>query len=219
MITGHGGALKTGRNTYKYFSTIAKYKVDAIEVDVMKRGDTLFLGHILPPLFLKNAIKLDYVFNFCKEHNVKVNCDLKFSHIVKPVIELAKKMGATDYLIFTGNVMPSDVKDIDAGEVYVNNAFYTKKYPLTIDNLENIKKYLDSFGNKHIVGINIPYRYAGNEFILKAKEIGLPLSIYTCDEKALLERLIPFEVANITTNLVDIALGLRDAAKLDKEKS
>lgn len=209
MITGHGGALNTGRNTFRYFNTISSYSVDAIEVDIWKLGKTLFLSHILPKLPLSRAIKLEFVFDFCKKYDVKVNCDVKFKGLVKPVVELAKKMGATRYLIFTGAVCPEEIADLTEGEAYVNTSFYNKKYPLTIENLPKIKEYLDSFHNSHIAGINIDYRYASNEFIAKAKEIGLPLSIYTVDDKRVLSRLIPQNVANITTNIPDVALELR----------
>ena len=45
MITAHGGALGTGRNTQAYFDNIDKYQADAIEVDIWKKGDLLYLSH------------------------------------------------------------------------------------------------------------------------------------------------------------------------------
>ena len=34
MITAHGGALGTGRNSRMYFDNVSAYNADAIEVDV-----------------------------------------------------------------------------------------------------------------------------------------------------------------------------------------
>jgi glycerophosphoryl diester phosphodiesterase len=211
IITAHGGALLTGRNTYRYFKKMAEYKLDAIEVDIMKRGKTLYLAHMLPSLFPKSKVPLSFVFDYCKEHNVMVNCDVKRKGLVRHVLDLAKAKGAEQHVYFTGSVVPKDIKYLDAGMAYVNTIFYKRKFPLSLENLTKIKEYLDSFHNDRIKGINIPYIYASNEFVKKAKEIGLGLSIYTVDDDALLERLIGLKPDNITTNRIDIALALRKA--------
>jgi len=41
MITAHGGALGTGRNTKAFFKNIDKYNADAIEVDIWRNGSSL----------------------------------------------------------------------------------------------------------------------------------------------------------------------------------
>ncbi|MDD3946542.1 MAG: glycerophosphodiester phosphodiesterase [Clostridia bacterium] len=217
IITAHGGSLGTGRNTYRYFGKMTGYKIDAIEVDIMKRGKILYLAHVVPALFARRAIPLSYVFEYCKKHNVMVNCDVKRKGLVKPVLELAKEMGAEQFIYFTGSVYHKEIDNLDGGIAYVNTSFYKRKFPLCLENLEKIKEYLDSFKNPRIKGINIPYRYASNEFVKKAKEIGLGLSIYTVDDAALLERLIPLCPDNITTNRIDLALALRGACDQNNE--
>lgn len=213
IITAHGGAMATGRNTYRYFRKMTGYKIDAIEVDIMKRGKTLYLAHILPAIFVRGKIKLSYVFEYCRKHNVMVNCDVKSKGLVKPVLELAKTMGVEDLVYFTGAVCPKEVIFLTAGSAYVNQVFYKKKFSLSLDNLCGIKRYIDSFNNPRIKGINIPYIYASNELVCRAKEIGLGLSIYTVDDPAVLERLIPLAPDNITTNRIDVALALKKANK------
>ena len=37
MLTAHGGALKTGRNSKAYFELMSKLNADAIEVDKERR--------------------------------------------------------------------------------------------------------------------------------------------------------------------------------------
>ncbi|MDR3264084.1 MAG: glycerophosphodiester phosphodiesterase [Clostridiales bacterium] len=211
MITAHGGALKTGRNTTEYFDAMTGYSMEAVEVDIRLQKGVLVLAHFLPPFFKKNAVRLEDVFEYCKKNNFKVNCDVKEKGMVAPVLALAKACGASEYLYFTGNVMPYEIEDLTDGAVFVNTHFYEKEIPLKAENLAAIKKYLESFGNARIYGINIPYRYADDAFLAEAERIGLKLSVYTVDDAALLERLIKRGVYNITTNTVDTALNIREA--------
>ena len=44
MITAHGGALNTGRNTYKYFKAMESLEMEAIEVDIRLKKGELYLG-------------------------------------------------------------------------------------------------------------------------------------------------------------------------------
>lgn len=216
MITAHGGALGTGRNSKLYFDTMKSIKPDAIEVDIMMRGDVLYLAHVLPPISLKRAIKLDSVFEYCKENNFRVNCDVKRKYLAKAILSLAKKIGVTNLIYFTGEFCKEEVSDLTDGEAFVNTNFYSSKFALNVENLVSIKAYIDSFKNKLIRGINIKYQYATDEFLAKAREIGLNLSIYTVDDIEVLKRLISEKPSNITTNLIDKANEMRaESTKVD----
>ncbi len=217
MITAHGGALDTGRNSYKYFRTISNYKVEAIEVNVWRMWGKLCIAHILPPILPQRAISLEFVFEYCKKWNKIVNLDLRVKNIACDIVALAKKMGVENYIRFSGRLSPEDVKAIDIGEIFVNTTFYPTLGTPTVQNLPEIKAYLDSLGNSRVKGINMPYRFASTELVEKANEIGLALSIYICDEKALLERLLAHDIYNITTNKVDVALALRESIKNNGE--
>ncbi|MFI3229208.1 MAG: hypothetical protein R3Y23_03495 [Bacillota bacterium] len=213
MITAHGGALDTGRNSYKYFRTISNYKVEAIEVNVWKMWGKLCIAHNLPPIIPQKFISLEYVFGFCKTTNKMVNLDLKCKNIAKDIVALAKKMNVEQYIKFSGKLSAQDINNIDVGEIFVNTQFYPTLGTPSVSNLKAIKDYLDTFNNPCLKGINIPYRYASTELIEMANSIGLNLSVYICDEKLLLERLIPLDVYNITTNNVGVALALRESIK------
>ena len=206
LLTSHGGALNTGRNSRLYFDTIKAHKVDVIEVDVRKRGDRLYIAH-MKSLFPGKAIQLSYVFEYIKEHNFKVNCDLKERGIIGDVIKLAGEIGVKDKLIFTGAVRPSDTDKITAGEVYVNASYYFPVLP-KVRNLEKIKEIVFSGGSPHIKGLNLPYQLTSDSFINKAKELDIPLSIYTVDNLAELERIIKADVRNVTTNKVTDAFEI-----------
>lgn len=208
LITAHGGAMRTGRNSQLYFNTIHKYDIDVIEVDVRKRGDLLYIAH-LKVLFANKQIPLKYVFDYALKHNLKVNCDLKDKGIVGDVIKLARDIGAEEHLIFTGNLMLSDIDKITIGDAYVNRAFFRPLVPC-VEDAENIKTMLDNCGNKNIKGININYKYATDAFIERAHQIGLNLSIYTIDKPYELKRIMSYRPHNVTTNIVDKAIRYRE---------
>ncbi|MBO7156427.1 MAG: hypothetical protein J6V83_03375 [Clostridia bacterium] len=211
MITAHGGALKTGRNTKRYFKTMANYDMEAVEVDIRKKDGFLYLGHTHVPFIKRNRVPLSYAFEFCEKYNKRINCDVKEKGIVKDVQKLAEEMGVQHLVYFTGSVMPEEIKDLGECEAYVNTLFYTDKFSLTVENLPKIKEYLDSFNAKGLKGININYLLTNEELWNKAFEIGLGVSIFTVDIEKSLKKIIKLPFDNVTTNKVDIALKERQA--------
>lgn len=205
LITAHGGALRTGRNTPRFFQTIKDYKVDVIEVDIYKRNDTLYISH-LPRLHYKQALSLSYVFEYLKVNDFKVNCDVKRKGLVKCVIELAKKFNVEQKLIFTGAVSVKDICDATFGDIYLNAGFFSPTR-ITASNLPAIKEKIVNLKSPNIKGLNLNYKSVNNAFLDKAKELEIPLSLYTVDDKErLFELMDRAEIANITTNIVDVAL-------------
>ncbi len=196
MITAHGGALRTGRNTKAYFNKIDKYGADAIEVDIWKNGELLYLSH-LPSLFrYKKRLTLRYAFEIAKQKNIKINCDLKMNGITKDVIALAKEVGMEDLLIFTGCVKLSDDKYIDCGQAWFNSV----GIDYTTQNVKKIKEKIDGYGNPHFAGININYRRLTSEFIEECKKYDLKLSVFRIDGGNPLKKYGKLIDGNITTN-------------------
>ena len=209
MITAHGGALNTGRNTYEYFKAMESLEMEAIEVDIRLKKGELYLGHTHVPFLKSKRIPLRYAFEFCKKNNKRINCDVKQSGLVKHVQQLAEELGIEHLVYFTGSVSPDEVKDLGGCDLYVNNSFYATKYLLTIGNLPKIKEYLDSFNSDRVKGININYLLTTKELWLKAMELGIGVSIFTVDIEQVLEQIIDFGFDNITTNKVTAALKFR----------
>lgn len=209
MITAHGGALKTGRNTRKYFELMANLDMEAVEVDIRSKNGTLYLGHTHVPFLKRNRLTLRYAFEFCKKYNKRINCDVKERGMVKDVQSLAESMGIEHLVYFTGSVTPEEVKDLGNCDLYVNNSFYNSKYSLTIENLPKIKEYLDSFNSDQVKGINVNYLLTSKELWLKAMELGLGVSIYTVDNVKVLEEVVNMGFDNVTTNKVNVALEKR----------
>lgn len=196
MITAHGGAMGTGRNTQAYFDNVDKYKADAIEVDIWKKGGLLYLSHF--PSFFKYREKLTlrYAFELVKAKGLKINCDLKQRGIIAEVIALAKDLGVEDLLIFTGCVRIEDSKYIDCGQAWFNDVGikYVK------ENVGKIKALLDSCDNPHFAGINIRYDKVDGEFLAECEKFGLRLSVFTLDDVEVMQKLAKKIDGNITTN-------------------
>ena len=213
MITAHGGALNTGRNTYAYFKAMENLGMEAIEVDIRMKNGELYLGHLHVPFFKSKRIPLRYAFEFCKKHNKRINCDVKASGLVKPVQQLAEEIGIEHLVYFTGSVAPWEIKDLGGCDVYVNTSFYSSKFLLTTANLPKIKEYLDSFNSERLKGININFLLTNKELWLKAMELGIGVSIFTVDIDKVLEDIIDLGFDNITTNRVLEALEFRAKTK------
>lgn len=209
MITAHGGALNTGRNTKKYFELMANLNADAIEVDIRSKKGELFLGHTHIPFMKKNRIPFSYVLEFCKKYNKRVNCDVKEKGLVKPIQQMAEAMGIEHLIYFTGSVSQDEVKDLGKCELYVNDTFLLPKFLITSSNLPKIKEYLDSFNSPSLKGLNVNCLYVSKKVCLEAKALGLGVSIYTVDDEQALEELVNMDFDNVTTNKIDVALTKR----------
>ena len=206
MITVHGGALGTGRNSRMYFDNVSAYNADAIEVDVYKRGGVLYLSH-LPSLFLyRRKITLAEAFMLVKNKGMKINCDLKMRGLVREVIELAQSLGAEDSLIFTGAVRLEDSAELTCGQAWLNRI---KGLPYKAKNVEKIKQKLEETGNPHFAGLNINKHKASDDFLAACREHGVKLSVFTVDTYKQLTRFLDWEVANVTTNIPIVASAIR----------
>lgn len=207
MITAHGGALKTGRNTHLYLDNIDLYKCDAIEVDIYKQGNLLYISH-LPAFFsYKSKITLEEVFKIVKERNILVNCDLKMKNIITDVIKLAEKMHVEENIIFTGTVKESNNKEITLGKVWFNKLKGLKYIP---ENVSAIKKRIESLNNEHCVGINVNYKKVSYEFIKECSKQGVSVSLFTVDSVPALLKYVPIVNGNITTNMPNTARLIKE---------
>lgn len=212
IITAHGGALKTGRNTLNFFETIYDYGVDAIEVDIRLRGDELVLAHLPHEACKKDALTLRYALEYAKNNDLFINCDVKAKFMVKKVLALAAEIGVSEQIIFTGSVSRGDLKNLGGGAcAYLNKSFF----PLaaTPKNAPKIKAIIDKYASKYpdckIVGINFNYKLVSDEFAKACNDCGVRISTFTVDNPAEIERIAKLEaIDNITTNIPDKALTI-----------
>lgn len=199
MITAHGGALGTGRNTYKYFEEMERHtEIEAVEVDIRRAGGKLWLGHVVVPFSKQKRIPMEFVFEFCKRNNKRVNCDVKLRGMVADVVKIAKDVGALQYVYFTGAVCKDDIPYLDGAEVYLNNSFYP--FRLSEENLPAIKEYVGSFGVPGIRGLNVNYKFCGERLREAVTAAGMGLSVFTVDDLSELEKIVNCGYDNVTTN-------------------
>jgi len=211
LITAHGGAQGTSRNSKEFFDGLRNGAIlaDAFEVDIWGKDGCLYLSHL--PNFNKNiCFKLEDAFELAKEKNLRLNCDIKKSSLFLPTLNLAKKMGVTHLIYFTGATKPRHIKDLDDSEIYANRSFY--KMRTNANNPRKIKEYLESLNNPRLKGINVSYAKAGQKFIQECVEIGLPVSVYFADKEEEIKFLLSLGVANITTDYPSIAVKIKNEA-------
>ena len=187
MITAHGGALGTGRNSLRYFEEMARHpEIEAVEVDIRRLGGRLWLGHVIVPVFGSKRIPFEYVLEFCKTYSKRVNCDVKARGMVRDVVAAAKKADAVKNIYFTGSVSPEEVKYLDGADAYLNNSFA-------------------SFKAEELKGLNVNYKFADAGVRKAVREAGLGLSVYTVDDEAALKEIVAERNDNVTTNKPDMA--------------
>lgn len=205
MITAHGGAMGTGRNSKKYFQAIEDGTIcsDAIEVDIRGNAANLFLSH-LPAFFKGKKLDLAYALSFARDKNRIINCDIKSSALFVPVRDLAVSLGAESVLLYTGATKPDHVKDLTVGQIYANGSFFRSAgLSFRTSDLPAIKKYLDSFENPGLKGINVNYKSVDDGFFAECKRLGIGVSVYTVDDKNVLKKYLGMGFDNITTNHPD----------------
>lgn len=204
MITAHGGALGTGRNSLRYFEEMARHpEIEAVEVDIRRLGGRLWLGHVIVPVFGSKRIPFEYVLEFCKTYSKRVNCDVKARGMVRDVVAAAKKADAVKNIYFTGSVSPEEVKYLDGADAYLNNSFYP--FSLNAENAARIAEYVASFKAEELKGLNVNYKFADAGVRKAVREAGLGLSVYTVDDEAALKEIVAERNDNVTTNKPDMA--------------
>ncbi len=206
LLTAHGGALNTGRNTPRFFEVIKDHKVDVVEVDIQKRGNHLYISH-MPKLFgHKECLTLAYVFEFAAQYGFKVNCDVKKKGIVKDVLNLARELNVLDKIIFTGSVSRKDIPYLTDGIAYLNKSFFFPKR-IKKENMQKIKDIITSLNNPRVKGINFKHTFLSEDVLEECQRIALPISTFTIDEEVVLEAFCKKTyLHNITTNKPDTAL-------------
>lgn len=207
LLTAHSGANGTAPNTKKFFEAMKTVNADVIEVDIRRLRGEYYLTHdksIFPKM--RRFLPLSYAFDFIKQYDFLINCDLKSEGYVGCVMDLAEKMGVQDRIILTGSACnKADLNAVRFGDVYVNPEYLPQ---LTTENVGAIKERLIELG-PHVKGINISYKKMPDEFFYACAEENVPISLFTVDDEALLRKYAGFSaIKNITTRLISQALTI-----------
>lgn len=225
LITAHAGCENTVPNSESSLRAALSLHPDAVEVDVRRNGDgTLVLSH--NPIGASGIdCTLERALDLVKAApEIQINCDLKEPGLEEAVLELARSRDALDRVILTGTVRPEAVKALQKSLlVYLNleclipeRDFAAYRGPLLSGReLDLLFRRAEQYG----VGvINLSYQLCSEELQERAWEKGMGLSVWTVDDPALLEKLIPLGFRNVTTRTVRTALRLRDGFQPAQKK-
>lgn len=223
LITAHSGCDGTPDNSLEYVRHAIALPVDALEIDVRKTSDgKLVLSHdeILPDG--SNVLcDLDEVFALVAPTGKKINCDLKPAGIEKAVMDLAKKYGLLQRLIFSGTVS-ADIRE-EQPEVYQNVEVFINcdmLVPEIMDRMEAeqlpcddlLKEALCHCQKKGFAVMNLYYKLCTPSVVEAARGLGVGLSAWTVDTEEWIKSLLPYRLHNMTSRRPMLVKGLAEEA-------
>ncbi|MDE5618712.1 MAG: glycerophosphodiester phosphodiesterase [Clostridia bacterium] len=205
MITAHGGALGTIRNSKLYFARADSYLCDTLEVDVRRKGGRLYLNHTPRFITLMGTLSLAYAFDVVKDKDMLINCDLKSRGIAQAVESLALEMGVADKLIFTGSITEKEASELTCGMAFFNSL---DGISYSAGNAGEIKRRLDSYNSKVFAGINVNKWLVTDEFIRECVAEGIKVSLFTINSRREALKYATMGLYNITTNIPDTVYSI-----------
>ena len=121
---------------------------------------------------------------------------MKERGLVGDVIELAKKTGTEDKILFTGWVVSEEeAEKLPFGRVFFNKL---SGIPFKEGNAAKIKERLGD--NPRLAGINAGKRFVSDKFLAECAEAGIAVSLYTLSSRADAERYVKLGLYNLTCN-------------------
>lgn len=206
LFTAHSGANGTPANETGFFEEMKHVNADVIEVDIRNVKGRLMLTHNKVRFWQKKELlSLEYAFEFIKEYDFSINCDLKTPGLVHDLMALIEKCGVEDRIIITGSAGDAeDLKNIRFGDLYVNADYLPKLLP---KNVKKMRDILDQMG-PCAKGINISYKDVTDEFFLACEKENVPVSVFTVDDVSLIKKYAAYPaVVNITTRMASKGLA------------
>lgn len=205
MITAHGGALGTIRNSKLYFARVDSYLCDTLEVDIRKKGGRLYLNHAPRFITLAGTLSLEYAFEVIKSKDLFINCDLKSKGLARDVESLALRMGVEDKLIFTGSITEKEAATLTYGKAFFNKL---DGIAYAAGNAGEIKRRLESYNSSVFAGINVNKWLVTEEFIHECVDQGIKVSLFTINNRHEALKYATMGLYNITTNIPDTVYSI-----------
>lgn len=236
MITAHTGCDNTPVNSLESIEYAIASKADIFEIDVrMLSGGELILSHDAVTKSGGNAVLLKQVFELMQTHTaISVNCDLKESPCIDPLLRLADSYGiAKQRFIVTGSVSPLEINNFPHitthAQVFMNieellaYIVYSKEYNITVPETSrcdllkslNIRPFnyaaeITSFFNeKDVAGVNMPYNDDTKDLFEIFLSQKIPVSVWTINDPAVQRTMFEKGVYNLTTRSLTSALKVR----------
>lgn len=221
-ITAHSGALGTQPNSMEYLRQTSLLRPDFIEVDVRKTHDgRVVLSHNptldtsslaiaeLPYEQLlqheKGLLLLESALEFCLEHAIKVNLDIKEYGVIGPVCSLIDAWSCVSQVVFTG-CMEREILRIHQllprAKVLYNAPSWNKGlYP---DYKDYAQAMVETAVDADAFALNINYEYAKGELFDLARKRLLPIFVWTVEKEEQMRMMIGLGAASLTTKDVPL---------------
>jgi hypothetical protein len=197
-VTAHSGCNGTEENTLDGLMEAISSGADIVEVDVLDdENGTVIIAHDYEsgkvyPTF-EDALK------FIKEHSdtVKVNVDLKNSHVSFAADEIIRSLGMTDRCFFTG-INEQDVQTIAAT---VSIPYYVNVRP-TLSERNNEEYWIRTACAVNMlggIGVNCNFKLISKKGVEICKKNSLLVSVFTPDSDNAINYALTLSPDNITT--------------------
>lgn len=197
LITAHSGCDGTPENSMDFVHYALTLKVDCLEVDIRRGTDgMLFLAHDesgIGPSFRAALTAL------ARHPLMKINCDLKEAGLEAAVLACAGECGVADRLIYSGTV--SRCAATEKVEWFLNvELLFPEEF--TFAKIDPAAALARIEAGMHASGarcLNAQYAIADTPLYSLLRAHGVPLSLWTPSEEALIRRFLSEGVYNITT--------------------
>ena len=206
-ITAHTGCEGTPWNSLEHIEAALSSEAEIVEIDIQNNGGLLYLSHD-PVENPESRPTLKKCFEMVRPHiSVLINCDVKHFGLVKPVIELAKRMSVADRIHFTGQVSNEDAQFLkESGEI---SGWWNSIFP-SADNYARLREavaYLNGYNRDRVICVE--YHMVTPELLEYVRQNGYNFTVWTVDEDEDLKRMMGMGLVNITTKRPIRALEIR----------
>ena len=239
IITAHSGCEGTARDSRESLERAIALGADAAEVDVRRALDgTLYISHDRQET-AEGKLTLEAVFRTRRQTPLRLNCDIKEPFAVSGVLDLALRFDfGPDRLILTGSVSPELLaleRAVTAGAGIWLNIEEALKFPCVarlfaageedrfpalmadakpfvlgmLAEAETVRSLCRLLKTLGAAGVNLPCAVLTEELRMALREAEIPISVWTVNDPAALDRCLALEVGNITTLAVSTALERR----------
>jgi glycerophosphoryl diester phosphodiesterase len=211
-VTAHAGSLGTTANTKESFLAALAVPVDYLEADVRfaKNGDAYLAHDILTPPRQRTAMSLKDLVSLVQRHpKVRLNLDMKEVTGIAAMVKLVKRAGMSARVLMTG-LSGDDLRvarEDGGGLPYLYNHAPNLLQRLTARGAASLARQIRESGAR---GLNTHHLFVTRRIARAMRDAGLALSAWTVDGERGMRRMLRLGADNITTNRVDVLLGLRN---------
>jgi glycerophosphoryl diester phosphodiesterase len=210
-VTAHAGSLGTPANSRESFARALAFPVDYLEADIrFTRTGEAYLSHDrLAPARQRGAMRLKDLLALAARHRkVRLNLDMKEVTGIEEMVGMVKRAGMASRVVMTG--LSGDAvrtaRENGGGLPYLYNHAPGILERFTARGAAALARAVRESGAR---GLNTHHAFATRTVARAMADAGLQLSVWTVDGEREMRRMLRLGADNITTNRVDVLLGVR----------